>query len=370
MSAQPREITAASVQVVLAHLCPLIGPLPPHLVSRPLLQRHHFLALSPDSAEEYLAWPSPDRSRAVHLLQSLQLPSHDQPFSVQYTADAEHITAHVRITPNLRLLFLWDPRNTWQYHNAALMPFPSNSYTTLSDAFAAYSADDFLPEQGFNLKVAVEDDDSYWNAYGGGDDDDHLPASGKSQDSSLNSEDAYWAQYSSVQGSGDSTMPSPLPTKKKFGQDADAVQTGRIIVPSDDFRINHVEPYNPLEPPAPSSLARRLAELANEPGASSPPLFDDSTTTDSNTASPQLTEAVPANEERSPSFSPQQQPAESFVVVDVQDPVDTTVDPSQDVLRENLKNLYRLWKLGRHDNSVEEDKDLFLTIAKQAVEEL
>ncbi|KAJ3508933.1 hypothetical protein NLJ89_g5488 [Agrocybe chaxingu] len=252
------------------------------------------------------------------------------------------------------------------------MPFPSNSYTTFSDAFAAYSADDFLPEQGFSLKVAAaEEEDSYWNAYGGGDDDlDHPSASGKSEDSSLNSEDAYWAQYSSVQGSGDSTMPSPLPTKKKFGQDADATEPGRIIVPSDDFRINHIEPYNPLEPPAPSSLARRLAALANESGANSPPLFDDSTTTDSNTASPQLTEVVPANEERSPSLSPPQQPVESFVVVDVQDPADTTDDLSQDVLRENIKNLYRLWKLGRHDKSVEEDKDLFLAIAKQAVEQL
>ena len=194
------DLSAATVHVVLCHLCPLSGPLPPHIISTPLRQRHHFLALSPDSPADYLAWPSPNQSHAVNLLQSLPLPSHDLLFPVQYSADPENISAYVRITADIRLVFLWNIfEESWQYHNAALMPFPANSYASLTDAMALSSPDDFLPEQHSTNNVADDDDLSYWDAYGQAEVSHHI--SRTNLDSEPSSEDAYWAQYTTVQGS-------------------------------------------------------------------------------------------------------------------------------------------------------------------------
>ena len=193
----PSPLSPATVHIVLYHVCPLSDPLPPHVISTPLRQRHHFLALSPDSPVDYLAWPSPNQSHAVNLLQSLPLPSHDLLFPVQYSADPENIFAYVRITTDIRLVFLWNIiEDGWQYHNVALMPFPPNSYASLADAMALRSPDDFLPEQHI---IADDDDLSYWDAYGQGELSHHI--SRTSLDPEPSSEDAYWAQYSTVQGS-------------------------------------------------------------------------------------------------------------------------------------------------------------------------
>ena len=200
-SAMTIPLSAATVHIVLYHLCPLSGPLPPHIISTPLRQRHHFLALSPDSPVDYLAWPSPNQSHAVNLLQSLTLPSHDLIFPVQYVADPENVSAYVRITADIRLVFLWDVTGeSWQYHNVTLMPFPTNSYASLTDAMALRSPDDFLPEQHPTNNVADEDDDdlSYWDSYGQGEVSHHISKTSLVPEPS--SEDAYWAQYLTIQG--------------------------------------------------------------------------------------------------------------------------------------------------------------------------
>jgi len=186
-------ITAATVDTLLEYVDRAI---PPYLLSKPLLQRHHFLGISPDNPEEYLAWPSSGRSQAVRLLlQSHPIsPSHDSPLCVNYTADPEHILAHVRIIPELRLVFLWDS-NQWLYHNLALMPFPPKSYSTFNDALDAYTSDDFLHEQSYPVTA---NGDSYWNSYGN--DSDQPSISANPLDAIPSSEDAYWAQYATVQG--------------------------------------------------------------------------------------------------------------------------------------------------------------------------
>jgi hypothetical protein len=191
------ELNPATVHIVLHHICPLSAPLPPHIISTPLRQRHHFLSLSPDSPVDYLAWPSPNQSHAVNLLRSLPLPSHDFLFPIQYAADPSNIYAHVRITADIRLVFLWDIEG-WQYHNLALMPFPADSYVSLADAMAVHSPDDFLPEQHPTNNVEDNDDTSYWNSYGQGDVSHHISQTSLVPQPS--SEDAYWAQYSTLQG--------------------------------------------------------------------------------------------------------------------------------------------------------------------------
>ena len=202
MTATAGELCAGTVRALLDYVCPLTGAVPPHLLSRPLLQRHHFLALSPENLAEYLAWPSAHQSRAVHLLQSLPVPPPDSSISVNYSADSagENLCAHARITPDLRLTFLWDDSAGWLYHNVALMPFPPDSHPSFESAYAIYAPEDFLPEPAYTLNVSHDDDDSYWDAYAGSDHDDRPPASTNALDPNPNSEDAYWAQYSAVQG--------------------------------------------------------------------------------------------------------------------------------------------------------------------------
>lgn len=197
------EISTGIVFRLLDHIT---DEIPVNLISKPLLQRHHFLGLTPHDSE-YLIWPSENQSHVLQLLSTEPLPSqeHTEHLSVHYTADKEHLLAHVRITPELRLVFLWDmDHKDWRYHNVDTMPFPVNSYSRFNDAVAVYSPDDFLQEQCHDAHVSGdqdEDDDSYWNSYSQGDHQDpngHLPTA-KSNDN-LNTEDAYWARYSTVQG--------------------------------------------------------------------------------------------------------------------------------------------------------------------------
>jgi hypothetical protein len=125
----------------------------------------------------------------------------------RYTADSEEFLAHVCISPDLRLVFLWeDETDGWQYHNLATMPFPRGS---IEDFKCAYSyslySPNFLAEPSATCEVMVsagdDDDDSYWNSYGQqqeANSEHYLSASKVVED--VNSEDAYWARYSTIQG--------------------------------------------------------------------------------------------------------------------------------------------------------------------------
>lgn len=208
------DISPGTVQTVLSYLCPLSEPLPPHLLSSSLRQRHHFLQITPDDAENYLCWPHHHSQAAVSLLEALPhdfknnflLPS--DLFSVCYSADPESVFAHIRIisgsihlSPDLRLVFIWE-NSSWRYHNLTLMPFPPTSHSSLSDALAAFSPEDFQDSYSITLNNVQDDDDDddYWNAYGQGDDPNAAKPYPAASATSLNSEDAYWAQYSSIQG--------------------------------------------------------------------------------------------------------------------------------------------------------------------------
>ncbi|KAF9015220.1 hypothetical protein BDQ17DRAFT_1268860, partial [Cyathus striatus] len=317
-SPQLCSISPETISLVLHFIAPpsqLTAPIPSHLVSRPLLQRHHFLNIDPSHPAEYLAWPSPSQQKAVHLLDTLishPSPSHNYP--VQYVVDPESIYAHVRITSEpseptsaLRLIFLWDKSCGWQYHDLSLMPFPPNSHPSLENVLEMFhSPGDFLQETPYSftqpqVSSSLDSDDgdgpSYWDAYGATDHDLHDGDSFAApiKDTPSDSEDAYWAQYASVHGSGDSTLPSPLPRKANLGQPApgayvssDPDATERIIISSGDLRIDisQTEVYNPLEPPSPGNLSRRLEAISPRPV--SPPLIDESpVSTDSDTISPQ-----------------------------------------------------------------------------------
>lgn len=345
MNVEP--LSSSAVATVLNYICPLNASLPPHILSKPLLQRHHFLHLTPDNPLHYLAWPPHDDDLLDHLDISEQASS----FSVRYSADNQYIIAHTRVTPQsshhpgIRLVFLWDPeQSSWQYHNLAPMPFPKDSHSALSDAIAIHqSSCDFLPD---SLNVVVDGDDndnSYWNSYSQKG-DDSPPALDTKPGHHLNSEDAYWAQYATVQGSGDSTFPSPLPNKQTFSQ-GDGGTNRRVIVACNELQQNAAELYNPLNPPSPNSLSRRLTLVSSRPDP--PQLLDDSPPSDSDTPSPH----APSTE------------------VEITPNPQTVTAELQEALRDSIKGIYGLWFAGQQGKNTDEARGLFLTLVRQALDE-
>lgn len=206
-------IQSHTVHLILQYISPpslLTQPLPSHLLSKPLVQRHHFLQISPDTPVEYLCWPAPHNARAIELLDN-SLTSTEDPdeYSVRYTSDAEHTYAHVQVVTQdegVRMLFQWDDQDGWKYHDTQLMPFPPKSHATLEQATAESSTADEVLEQpmaaAFAITADSDNEDDYWNAYGVPSDCpiSDLPPRDAKDASSDGTEDAYWAQYSSVHG--------------------------------------------------------------------------------------------------------------------------------------------------------------------------
>jgi hypothetical protein len=178
-------------------------------------------------------------------------------------------------------------------------------------------------------------------------------------------------------------LPSPHPekvTKKSAPGVVDAPE--RIIVPSDDLQTNHGELYNPLAPPEPNALARRLEALTSASELDSvecPPLSDDSVTSNSTLMTPEPVTTTLDHVDSTPSSSDAGQAAHSsngsprqgdeFVVID-----STSSNESNDLadlaLHDSIRGLYRLWKLGRQDKSLGHDRDAFLDSVRKAVDTL
>ncbi|KAH9849783.1 hypothetical protein C2E23DRAFT_736548 [Lenzites betulinus] len=236
----PTPLPLNAFHVLLQYISPpsqLSQPLPPHLLSRPLLQRHHFLHLSPEQPDEYLCWPSsPERkARIVSLLESRPRPlDDDEPcaYPIQYSFDGEDFYAHVDLSSDgrdgARVVLQWDESGDWKYHNTDLMPFPPGCRSALEDVLVppappnhvslpTLSAAAFPHTHDFDVPQDDSDDDDYWNAYGSTDIGDSVyPSSAPmSAKDTTSSEDAYWAQYASVQGTADSTIPSPIPQGRR-----------------------------------------------------------------------------------------------------------------------------------------------------------
>ncbi|TFY70360.1 hypothetical protein EVG20_g2636 [Dentipellis fragilis] len=259
------------------------NPIPPHLLSPSLLHRHHFLQISPEDAADYLCWPSQNRDRAIALLESFHAPSDDEAadYPVQYVSDAEHTYAHAHVRPTgtdgLRLVFQWDRRGSWRYHDANLMPFPPSSHTSLGDALSTVIH--HTESNGVNHhasdggEYSDGDDADYWNSYGGGDDSPQLHRA-HSKDGSEVGEDAYWARYTSVHGmllshsfeesniqptpgTADSTIPSPVQkTKRKLYAEPQHVPT------EEPLPVRPRIPFGNDALPSPNTLSRRLTALS------------------------------------------------------------------------------------------------------------
>jgi hypothetical protein len=222
LPSSPPALPVHTVATVLEYLHPALSlPLPPHLLSTSLIQRHHFLSLTPDDPRAYLSWPSTavvaeDESgpSAIDVLAALSPRGEDNvmPYPIRYTTDGETIYAHVlaeasSLNKIVRIVFQWDGVDAWKYHDASTAPLPQSNFESPAAAISASTAISVpVPQTShtFEQRAHSEDegDDDYWNSYGASDDIDreHAGRQFASQDSSSVGEDAYWAQYGSVHG--------------------------------------------------------------------------------------------------------------------------------------------------------------------------
>ncbi|THV04934.1 hypothetical protein K435DRAFT_961652 [Dendrothele bispora CBS 962.96] len=353
-------LTPVSISIVLEYISPpsqILQNPPPHLFSQSLLQRHHFLDIHPDDPVQYLSWPSPDQQQAFSLFESFSLDQKhsDSQFRIRYTTDRESFFAHVELgSSGVRLVFQWDSRDeSWKYHNVTLMPFPLPSYESVTDVQRGLAS-----ESPHESNQALTDEDAYWNAYG--QDDDYKPDADTVLPSQTDAqaEDAYWAQYASVQGTADSTIPSPLidakqktltqvgfyesewpETTSRHSPNGDTdqrqhsasshpdSQTENILdIPYSSLNIDPstTHQFDPHSPPSPRELRDRLSVL-----------------------SPLHGEATPAEQANG--------------IVKSIDPTATTKDA--------IRGIYSLWKLSsRVGMSSDEGREEFLKLVQEAIE--
>jgi hypothetical protein len=212
----PPELPGHIVAVVLDYLHPTLSlPLPTYLLSTPLIQRHHFLNINPENAQEYLSWPPHSASQEASVKHNLvevlaALAPHEghngTAYPIRYTADGETAYAHVLAeAPSLqmtaRIIFQWDGSEAWKYHDASTAPLPSPNFATLQETMAANTNGNGSASLPDRRDPSEDGHDDYWDSYGGDDGDHEVPyRSNVSQEGSVKGEDAYWAQYSSVHG--------------------------------------------------------------------------------------------------------------------------------------------------------------------------
>ncbi|ESK88909.1 hypothetical protein Moror_13271 [Moniliophthora roreri MCA 2997] len=419
MASSPSPLHPTSVSVLLQYIAPpsqLTDPLPNHLISQSLLQRHFFLDLRDPSTDpaSYLSWPSEDQQKIFSILESLPTPidHHSSISSIRYSGDEESAFAHAEITTTgpkqdtsdgIRLIFQWDDRDSsWRYHNVALMPFPTHSFDSPSSLPLVQkqtnpdNSTSMPAEHGGSPLITVDshhnDEDSYWDAYGGEDDERLNAGLSRSNSTDPTSEDAYWAQYSSVHGSADSARPSPPPTaKRKLGHFVDSAETetdylhdqndfygreqetmimngqhteemtgGNVLeIPYQSFNIKR--PYDRQSPPSPHDLSERLRGLSE----SSPSESTDHHDIDSFEG---LKEAVepPIESDSGMLFAPTHVNGRDHLSNGIADSANGGMKSGSDAaLREAIRGTYLLWKLSA--SGVNADKGMFLDVVKTAI---
>ncbi|KAI9445167.1 hypothetical protein H4582DRAFT_1871148 [Lactarius indigo] len=386
-----------TINLILQYICPpsqLITPIPSDLLSLSLLQRHRLLDITPADTPSYLTWPSSDRDRAIQHLESLPMPLDElaPDFLVGYAADPEHAYAHVHVKSTgddgLRLVFEWDGQESWKYHDSNVMPFPPGTHQSLSDAVAGADTitipvpESKAPKSG-NGGDDTDDDDDYWNSYGAEDACSMQPSPSVGRDEVDASEDAYWARYASVQGSADSTVPSPVhKTARKLQAPHDVSHAESIPILTADIRSRL---RDPKAPPSPNTLTSRLTALSPRPVIASPlsvgfsepgPEDDIPDATDDDTESPS-------------SLAGEETPWETGTVEKIHEPVpafnQTTnlssrqgVDQDDDGLavQDAVRGLFWLWKTTRRGSipertgeasSDEHDRADFLQLVGRAI---
>ena len=209
----PSNVERHNVDYILQFISPPsnLQAIPVHALSRALMQRHHFLGISPDTPHEYLSWPSDDDwmagKEAIDLLEQYYTYAQHHPYRTVYTSDGDYTYGHVALScsglrKGIRLVFQWEfSSESWRFHDLKTMPFPQGAKSSPQavSPFSTQVMSTPVLVVGGGSPTSEEDDDAYWNAYG----TDERSCGGAASASihEPSSEDAYWAQYSAIQGS-------------------------------------------------------------------------------------------------------------------------------------------------------------------------
>jgi hypothetical protein len=216
MSATP--IPPHVVHTIFQYVLPPSLPLPLHLLSKRLTERHHFLSITPTDTTRYLCWPSSDAADVTEALaRGVSDPLTSEPeHEVRYTApDEETVLAHVRpdLQSPLQIVFTWDTETaSWRYHDARMLPFPEASLPSLDAALssglngpsALERPSVFIdqPAASHRPRSDSSTSDNYWAGYessGSSPDTSALPPSVPVEEDDK-AEAAYWASYGAVHG--------------------------------------------------------------------------------------------------------------------------------------------------------------------------
>lgn len=192
-------------------------------------------------------------------------------------------------------------------------------------------------------------------------------------------------------GSGDSTLPSPLPTdRRKLQQGNNAHEHEPII-----FSYSTIHPrtgLSHLEPPSPNTLTERLNTISprHSWSPSTPPFLDSASDSSTPSPPPEMATKDSAVFElpiRIVSPSPPSSSSMSSLpaVVDAYKMETESARPEpedddEDALKESIKSVFRLWKVGRRRGATppaarddgakdREDKELFLRIVQEVIRE-
>lgn len=162
---------------------------------------------------------------------------------------------------------------------------------------------------------------------------------------------------------------------KRNADGTQVAQSERVFIPSSSLRPDNEdddEPYNPLQPPSPDALSRRLARLAVRP--ESPPFEDENSSEDSD-ALPSPDRTLPEAEidqsplRESPPAPDHVSSAEAQQEAVIDKPQRSTEEQadSDAALQQSIQGLYRLWRL-QQNSPQNADKDSFLTLVRRAIE--
>jgi len=337
-------------------------------------------------------------------LENLSRPVDDdapQPYPVQYTSDTEDTYAHVALyalsgADVVRLVFQWDELDGWKFHDTKLMPFPQGSKPELGEVLSPQISLGSSPQSdvaappynpyGFGDQSDESDDDDYWNAYGANDADElsstNALASSKDAD---DSEDAYWARYAAVQGTADSTIPSPPIQRRRPNpyaeqsydtQDMESsyalpvparVDSDTLQIPPSLMRQGRPTGSRMSDPASPKALARLLAEISPR---HDPTVLDDFEDIEAPALESDASDAATSSDD---ALGLMTSAEESPVVHEVPSVINEDFgaalngNEEEEALRQSLKGLYALWKHSRTKkgaSSGQESKASFLRIVR------
>ncbi|CAE6441083.1 unnamed protein product [Rhizoctonia solani] len=405
----PTPIASHTISLALQYLLPP-SELPTHLISRPLLQRHHFLSIHPTDVVAYLCWPHPgaDPEKSVAALEHLAAQEHERlvrTAEIRYQPQAsssDSVQARVWLGNAIQLVFLWEEDQDgagWRYFDADHRPLPANCSSTLNPTLHVTSPEQDQEQDvsaggshlsfGFtsHSSLSTPTSDDYWAGYDSGS-SPHSPRIPE-RELGVDDEDAYWASYGAVHGSADSTIPSPAPQKKRldaWGREElpweEHAELDAQVWDAEETASRHglgVTILSNSRPPTPPTMPTRNLVLSTQthPPQQIAPLpglnHRNWTSPPSSLSAPfsALSEPddAPLDEEPNPEDSGAKDNENSAPVSVSQDPSSSSKVPSaaDTGLSNAIKGMYAMWRTSRQDVNSEESRQSFMELVQDAL---